>query len=44
MPAESKTTEILAKVTYTTGKDAGAELYLPVYPCRGDAWRAGVQP
>lgn len=35
--------EILVKVTYTSGKDKGIELFLPVYPCEADAWREGVE-
>lgn len=34
--------EIFAKVVYTEGRDKGVELHLPIYPCRGDAWRAGI--
>lgn len=34
--------EVFVKLTYTEGRDRGVEVHLPVYPCRGDAWRNGV--
>lgn len=34
--------QIFVKVTYTTGRDAGVEVFLPVWPSPANAWRQGI--